>query len=268
MEKGAQVKRNLQKERKSKPSRAPAISRSLRAGRDAGSHAGRFGALFPRAFFEAPPERVAPCLLGKVLVHKSAAGILAGRIVEVEAYLGPHNNPPDPAAHSHRGPTPRNRVLFGPPGHAYVYSIYGRYFCMNVTCEIEGKAGGVLLRALEPVGTADLAQMAVNRGLAPGARACDLTAGPSRLCQALGLTRLEHNALDLLDPASPLQLRDDGFQTGNVLVTPRIGIKQAVDWPLRFALPDHPCVSGPKSWPRLALLEMNKASVGKRVFIR
>ena len=81
-----------------------------------------------------------------------------GRIVEVEAYLGPHNDPPDPAAHSHRGPTPRNSVLFGPPGYAYVYSIYGRYFCMNISCEVKGRAGCVLLRALEPV--AGLRQMA------------------------------------------------------------------------------------------------------------
>ena len=72
--------------------------------------------------------------------------------MEAEAYLGPHNNPPDPAAHSYRGPTPRNLVIFGPAGHAYVYAIYGRYFCMNITCEVEGQAGCVLLRALEPVG--------------------------------------------------------------------------------------------------------------------
>ncbi len=206
------------------------------------------GRLLPRAFFEVPPKRVARQLLGKVLVHRTSAGILAGRIVEVEAYLGPHNNPPDPAAHSHRGPTPRNLVLFGRAGHAYVYAIYGRYFCMNVSCEAEGLAGCVLLRALEPV--AGLKQMALNRGLAPGATARMLTSGPSRLCQALGLTRLSHNGLDLLDPASPLQLRDDGFTTSEVLVTPRIGIKHAVDWPLRFAFPDNACVSGPKNWPK------------------
>ena len=206
---------------------------------------GHSGILLPRAFFETPPELVAPRLLGKLLTHTTASGMLAGRIVEVEAYLGPHNETPDPAAHSHRGPTPRNTVLFGPAGHAYVYAIYGRYFCMNISCETEGRAGGLLLRALEPVVGAD--QMARNRGLAPGAPARQLTSGPSRLCQALELTRLSHNGLDLLDAASTLQVRDDGYQISEVLVTARIGIREAVDWPLRFALPEHSCVSGPKS---------------------
>jgi DNA-3-methyladenine glycosylase len=203
------------------------------------------GRLLPRVFFEARPELVAPRLLGKVLVRVTASGILAGRIVEAEAYLGPHNDPPDPAAHTHRGPTPRNSVLFGPAGHAYVYAIYGRYFCMNISCETEGRAGGVLLRALEPVVGAD--QMARNRGLARGAPDRELTCGPGRLCQALGLTRLKHNGLDLLDAASSLQIRDDGYQSSEVLVTARIGIREAVDWPLRFALSGHGCVSGPKS---------------------
>jgi DNA-3-methyladenine glycosylase len=198
-----------------------------------------------RAFFEAPPEQVAPRLLGKVLAHFSPSGLVAGRIVEVEAYLGPHNEPPDPAAHSYRGPTPRNRVIFGPAGYAYVYSIYGRYFCMNISCEIEGQAGCVLLRALEPVARAD--QMALNRGLEPGGLDRLLTSGPSRLCQALGLTRVDHNGLDLLDPASPLQVYDDGYPVKEVLVTARIGIHVAVDLPLRFALPGHPCVSGAKN---------------------
>jgi DNA-3-methyladenine glycosylase len=234
-----------------------------------------------RAFFERAPELVAPRLLGKILVHRiepagaearpDVVGImpginprptvptledengtkfLAGRIVEVEAYLGPHNEPPDPAAHSHRGPTPRNRVLFGPAGHAYVYSIYGRYFCMNVSCEREGQAGCVLVRALEPLagpGTDRFAAMAGNRGLAPGAPARELTAGPSRLCQALGITRAAHNGLDLLDARSPLQLRDDGDPVSEVLVTTRIGIRHAVELPLRFALPEHTCLSGPRS---------------------
>jgi DNA-3-methyladenine glycosylase len=203
------------------------------------------GRLLPRAFFESPPEFVAPRLLGKVLAHRTGSGILAGRIVEVEAYLGPHNDPPDPAAHSHRGPTPRTQVLFGSAGFAYVYSIYGRYFCANISCEVPGKAGSVLLRALEPV--AGREQMARNRGLEPGAPDRVLTSGPSRLCQALGLTRLAHNGLDLLDPASPLQVRDDGCPAADPLVTVRIGLHHAVDWPLRFALAGHPCVSGPKS---------------------
>jgi DNA-3-methyladenine glycosylase len=197
-----------------------------------------------RVFFEAPPERVAPRLLGMLLVHRTAALVLAGRIVEVEAYLGPHNTPPDPAAHAHRGPTPRNSVLFGPAGHAYVYAIYGRYFCANISCETEGRAGCVLIRALEPV--AGQAQMALNRGLDPGASPPMLTSGPSRLCQALGLTRLRHNGLDLTDPASPLQVRDDGAPQADPLITVRIGINHARDWPMRFVLAGHACVSGPK----------------------
>jgi DNA-3-methyladenine glycosylase len=215
------------------------------------------GRAMSRALFEGPAEWVAPRLLGKILAHRTAAGVLAGRIVEVEAYLGPHNDPPDPAAHSFRGPTPRNRILFGPPGYAYVYAIYGRYFCMNVTCEAEGNAGCILLRALEPM--TNLAQMAANRGLPPGASHRQLTSGPSRLCQALGLTRLAHYGLNLVDCTSPLQLRDDGFEEDEVHITPRIGIKHAVDWPLRFSLADHGCVSGPAS--------LLKASVGKRIFL-
>jgi DNA-3-methyladenine glycosylase (3mg) len=213
-----------------------------------------------RRFFAAPAEYVAPRLLGKLLVCNTNAGPIAGRIVEVEAYLGPHNDPPDPAAHSHRGPTPRNLVMFGQPGHAYVYAIYGRYFCMNVTCEPEGRAGCILLRALEPVGRLSTAQMARNRGLAPDVDVRQLASGPSRLCLALGLTRQAHNGLDLLDAASPLQLRDDGFAVTKVQVTARIGITHAVDWPLRFLLPGHACVSGPR--------KMTIGSVGTCVFLR
>jgi len=220
------------------------------------------GRLLKRGFFEASPEQVAPRLLGKVLARVTAGGVLVGRIVETEAYLGPHCLPPDPAAHSYRGPTPRNSVLFGPAGHAYVYAIYGRYFCMNISCEVEGQAGCVLLRALEPVAGAD--EMAVNRGLGSGAASRQttpatktyrwgprkVTSGPSRLCQALGLTRAAHDGLDLLDAKSALQVRDDGYAVDEVLVTPRIGINkmnEAVNWPLRFALAGHPCVSGAKN---------------------
>jgi DNA-3-methyladenine glycosylase len=228
------------------------------AGRSRG--AGAPGHLMARSFFEAHPEHVAPRLLGKLLVRHTSAGPIAGRIVEVEAYLGPHNAPPDPAAHSYRGPTPRNLVLFGPAGHAYVYAIYGRYFCMNVSCEPAGLAGCILLRALEPVGDFSYIQMAKNRGLSPNADVRQLASGPSRLCMALGLTRLKHNGLDLLDPASPLQLRDDGFAVTEAAVTARIGIKHAVDWPLRFLLPGHACVSG--------LRKMTNGSVGRCDFLR
>jgi DNA-3-methyladenine glycosylase len=209
------------------------------------------GKLVPRAFFEHPPEQVAPLLLGKLLVRRIEGRqprnerIVAGRIVEVEAYLGPHNDPPDPAAHAHRGPTPRNAVLFGPAGHAYVYSIYGMHYCMNISCEPAGRAGCVLIRALEPV--AGLREMARNRGLDPGVAARELTGGPSRLCRALGLTRAAHNGVDLLAARSPLQVRDDGFAVAEYCVTPRIGITHAADRPLRFALPGHGCVSGPQS---------------------
>ena len=115
---------------------------------------------------------------------------------------------------------------------------------MNISCEVEGRAGCVLLRALEPL--AGMEGMAANRGLVQGAAPRELTSGPSRLCMALGLTRPAHNGLDLLDPDSPLQVCDDGFHVAEVLATPRIGIHEAVDWPLRFALPGHSCVSGPR----------------------
>ncbi len=207
-----------------------------------------------RKFFETRPEVVAPRLLGKVLVHRTDAGQIAGRIVEAEAYLGPHNDPPDPAAHAHRGPTPRNEVLFGLAGHAYVYTIYGRYFCLNVSCEAEGLAGCVLLRALEPL--AGIEQMAMNRGLPADMKRSDnflrqLTSGPSRLCQALGVIRTSHNGLDVTDPTCPLQIHDDGFKVSRAMATPRIGINEAneaVHWPLRFVLPGNVFVSGPKSF--------------------
>lgn len=211
------------------------------------------GKLLPRSFFEHPPTLVAPRLLGKLLIHRTQAGLLAGRIVEAEAYLGPHHDPPDPAAHAHRGPTPRNLVLFGHAGHAYVYSIYGRYFCMNVSCETNGKAGCVLIRALEPV--AGSAEMVRNRGIHWTEALTDriapqLTSGPSRLCQAMAIVRSSHNGLDLSDPRSAFQIRDDGFPVTETMVTPRIGINPsnpALVWPLRYVLPGHPCVSGPKS---------------------
>ena len=201
----------------------------------------------PGEFYERAPEVVAPELLGKVLVSRVGRAEMAGRIVEVEAYLGPHNNPADPAAHSYRGPTPRNRVLFGPAGHAYVYAIYGRYFCFNVSCEREGLAGCLLVRALEPL--AGLEAMARNRGVSLDTSAKSLrmlTSGPGRLCQALGLTRAAHDGLDLTDASSRLAIVDDGFRVAETRVTVRIGINVAVDWPLRFCVAGSEFVSGPR----------------------
>ena len=183
---------------------------------------------------------VARKLLGKLLVRGGEP--LVGRIVEVEAYFGES----DPAAHSFAGKTARNAVLFGPPGHAYVYFVYGIHFCLNVSCEPEGVAGCVLLRALEPL--CGLEAMAIARGLAAPIRASkalsSLTSGPGRLCQAFGVTRARDNGVDLTAPESDLQILDDGFIAGEVLVTPRIGISKDAERAARFLLAGNPFVSG------------------------
>ncbi len=201
-------------------------------------HAAAPGALMPRAFFERQPDTVARAVLGKLLVRRTDDAVLVGRIVEVEAYFGDG----DPAAHSAAGRTARNSVLFGPPGHAYVYFIYGMHSCLNISCEPTGQAGSVLVRALEPL--QGLAQMAAWRGLAPHAAPRLLTSGPGRLCQAFGITRATHNGVDLLSRDSDLQLRDDGYDTQSILATPRIGITKAAERPLRFVIAGHPCLSG------------------------
>lgn len=183
-----------------------------------------------RAFYSRPPDAVARDLLGKILERRLRGQRLSGRIVEVEAYFGKD----DPAAHSAAGKTARNAVLFGPPGHAYVYFIYGMHSCVNVSCEPEGQAGCVLLRALEPL--TGLETMARLRGLSDSANSRMLTSGPGRLCQALGIARAAHNGLDLTDPESQLQIRDDGFRPESIKATPRIGIRKAVEHPHRFLI--------------------------------
>jgi DNA-3-methyladenine glycosylase len=188
--------------------------------------------LVSRNFYLDPPDLVAQKLLGKLLVR----GDMVGRIVEVEAYFGEA----DAASHAFAGRTARNAVLFGPPGHAYVYFIYGMYFCLNVSCEREGRAGGVLFRALEPI--RGLETMARNRGLDP-TRVAALTSGPGRLCQAFGITRDRDNGADFTSPRSDLQIRDDGLVANDVLVTPRIGISKDAERPARFLLADNPFVS-------------------------
>ncbi len=190
-----------------------------------------------RSFFDAPPEQVARALLGKILVRRNGGERLAGRIVETEAYLGEH----DPAAHAASGRTARNAVLYGPPGHAYVYRIYGLHYCINVSCLPEGIPGCVLLRALEPLEGMDA--MRRNRGLSASAAIRQLASGPGKLCQAFGITRAADNDLDLTGADSSLGFVEDGFQGGDIRVTPRIGIRKATDLPLRFFLAGHACVS-------------------------
>jgi DNA-3-methyladenine glycosylase len=135
----------------------------------------------------------------------------------------------------------RNAVLFGPPGFAYVYFIYGMYYCLNISCEPEGQAGGVLIRALEPVEGLDT--MARLRKLAPNARPQLLTSGPGRLCQALAITRAIHNGIDTTNPKSDLQVYTDGYEPKAIEATPRIGISKAADWPHRFLIAGNKFVS-------------------------
>ena len=197
------------------------------------------GVLMQRAFFERQPDSVARDVLGKLLVRRTGNALLTGRIVEVEAYFGDG----DPAAHSAAGRTARTAVLFGPPGHAYVYFIYGMHSCLNISCEPTGQAGSLLVRALEPL--EGLALMAAGRGLTAHAAPRLLTSGPGRLCQAFGITRATHNGVDLLSADSDLQLRDDGYDTHSVMTTPRIGITKAAERPLRFLISGSPYASGP-----------------------
>jgi DNA-3-methyladenine glycosylase len=186
--------------------------------------------VLPRSFYLDSPDVVARKLLGKVLVRRYEGRRLAGRIVEAEAYLGMD----DPAAHAFAGKTARNAVLFGPPGFAYVYIIYGMYYCLNLSCEPEGKAGCVLLRALEPL--EGMATMAKLRGLAESVNPRLLASGPGRLCRALGIARETHNGLDATSRRSGLHVEDDGFVPGEIAVTPRIGIRHAAEWPMRFSI--------------------------------
>ena len=194
--------------------------------------------LLTHEFFDAPPEQVARLLLGKILIRRGAGVQLAGRIVETEAYLGEH----DAASHAASGRTARNAVLYGPPGHAYIYNIYGLHACLNVSCLPQDEPGGVLFRALEPL--RGIAEMRRNRGLDDSAGIHQLTSGPGKLCQAFGITRAKDNGLDFVSARSRLGLVEDDFQCEEIRVTPRIGISKAADWPLRFLLAGNVCVSG------------------------
>jgi DNA-3-methyladenine glycosylase len=180
-----------------------------------------------------------------VLVRECGKMRLAARIVEVEAYLGES----DPASHAAPGLTPRNAVMFGPPGFAYVYFIYGVHYCLNVSCQREGLAGAVLFRAAEPL--AGWEEMARARDVVVKAPRDlrKLTSGPGRLAQAFGITRSRDNGCDLTSPASGLWIGDDGFRRARrvkVTVTTRVGIRKAAEWPLRFFLTGNSFVSARK----------------------
>ncbi|MGB6007339.1 DNA-3-methyladenine glycosylase [Castellaniella sp.] len=176
-----------------------------------------------RAFYDRPAITVAPDLLGCLLMHATPAGLRIGRIVEVEAYLGPT----DLAAHTSRGRTARTRAMFGPPGHAYVYLIYGMHHCINAVTGPEGSGTAVLLRALAPVS-----------GLEAAAN------GPGRLCKAMDIS-LDHYGMDLCSDTLWLA-RDQAPAPAAIATSPRIGVDYAGEWadkPLRFYVDGHPAVS-------------------------
>lgn len=195
----------------------------------------RFGPILKRSFYNRSAIEVGRALLGKVLVHGPTAGI----IVETEAYLGGD----DLASHSARGITSRTRVIFGPPGHAYVYFIYGMYECLNLVCEPEGQPGSVLLRALEPVAGLEIMQRRRPAARKPD----DLASGPGKLTVALAITRLQNEAdvtrgsLVVREPAKPRPVE--------IAVSPRIGITQCADLPLRFFILGNRFVSANRKPP-------------------
>lgn len=182
----------------------------------------------PRSFYSRKTEIVARDLLGCILVHEINGKKISGKIVETEAYLGEN----DPGSHASRGMTPRNKIMFGKPGVAYVYFIYGNHYCLNFVTEREGVAGAVLIRALEPL--EGLEEMMRRRG-----RKNNLTNGPGRLTQALGITRA-HNGIDLTgDELYVLR----GEKPKEIVTTTRIGIREGADLKLRFYIKGNKFVS-------------------------
>ena len=198
-------------------------------------------AALPREFYARDTELVARDLLGCVLECRTADGVASGRIVETEAYLGEH----DLACHAAAGRTRRTAPLYGPPGTAYVYFIYGVHWCFNAVTREEGKPSAVLVRALEPLAGIDL--MTTRRPAAR--RAIDLTNGPGKLCAALSID-VRHNELRL-DRAPIRILVGEPIPRERVVLTPRVGITESADWPLRWYVADSPFVSRtPPSFPR------------------
>jgi len=199
--------------------------------------------LMPREFFARLSVPVAPDLLGCVLEHHTEAGLVAVELTEVEAYAGAS----DPASHAYRGKTARNAVMFGPPGHAYVYFTYGMHFCVNLVCLGNGSASAVLLRAGRIIEGEELARSRRTRGTTK-IPFRDLARGPARLCQALDIDRSLDGA-DVCVPESPLRMRwPDASTTARsvdrkVLSGPRVGISAAAEVPWRFWVEGDPTVS-------------------------
>ncbi len=192
------------------------------------------GEILPTSFYDRSVHHVAVDLLNKVAV---GPGGVAGRIVEVEAYAGSL----DPGSHGYRGPTPRTRVMFGPPGHLYVYFTYGMHWCANVVCESAGSCAAVLLRAVHPMAGLDVMQDRRPRARRP----VDLTNGPAKACAALGIGA-EHYGLDLCDSASPVLVLDDGVASPMPEArgqTVRIGLSAGADLPWRYHVVGDPYVS-------------------------
>ena len=212
--------------------------------------------LIPRDFFARPSVEVAPALLGCVLEHETADGLVAVELTEVEAYAGRS----DPASHAYRGKTQRNAVMFGPPGHAYVYFTYGMHFCVNMVCLGEqGSASAVLLRAGAIIAGEDLARARRTRGRVSEGRVSegpvsegrariasrDLARGPARLCQALSIDRSLDGA-DVCLASSPLRMRagtGNPARSGKIITGPRVGVSSAAEIPWRFWYEGDPTVS-------------------------
>jgi DNA-3-methyladenine glycosylase len=207
--------------------------------------------LIPRDFFARPSVEVAPDLLGCVLEHETPDGLVAVELTEVEAYAGRS----DPASHAYRGKTQRNAVMFGPPGHAYVYFTYGMHFCVNMVCLGEqGSASAVLLRAGAIIAGEDLARARRTRGPVSegpvsegGARIAprDLARGPARLCRALGIDRALDGA-DVCVAGAPLRmLSGEGkpARSAKIATGPRVGVSSAAEIPWRFWYEGDPTVS-------------------------
>jgi DNA-3-methyladenine glycosylase len=229
------------------------------------------GAVLPRGFFAGPALEVAPRLLGCVLEHETREGRVAVVLTEVEAYDGAA----DPASHAYRGRTARNAVMFGGPGHAYVYFTYGMHFCVNLVCRPEGTASAVLLRAGRVIDGIPLAaaRRAAGRngagraGAASPAVERELARGPARLCQALAIDRGLDGA-DVCDPGSPLRIRPalaagPGQPVPDVSCGPRVGISAAADRPWRFWLTGDPTVSAYRPYARRARAKVISPPAGE-----